>query len=171
MIPRPTTPSNGQIRIIGIGNWHRGDDAVGLHAAEQLAARCTGAMVSSFLGDFMELLEQWEKEDIVVLIDAMSSGESPGTVLHFDAVAAPLPEKGFPTSTHAMGLSQAIELGRTFEQLPRVLWVYGVELEWVDPGKGLSSPVQNALSLVVEQIESDVAGLERGRHRTGAAPT
>lgn len=146
--PRPST-----IRIIGLGNELRGDDAVGL-----LVARCLRQKV----GDYAEVIEAemvgadlidlMEGARVVILIDAARSGQSPGTIHRLDASAVSIARQMFPHSSHALGISEALELARVMGVLPPRVIVYGIEAGNTEAGQGLSSPVANALDKVVEQI-------------------
>ena len=81
--------------------------------------------------------------DEIVLVDAVSSGAPPGTVHSFDASAEPLPAVLFgASSTHALGLAEAVELARSLGRLPGRVLVYGVEGGTFAYGKGLSPEVE-----------------------------
>ena len=128
--------------VIGVGNAARGDDAAGL-----IAARRLGGLEHE--GDPVALLDVWRGADVAVVIDAVSSGAEPGTVHRFDATAAPLPARlRRSTSSHALGLAEAIELGRTLGRLPARLLVYGIEGERFEAGMELTPAVAAAVEAV-----------------------
>lgn len=132
--------------VIGVGNAARGDDAAGV-----IAARRLGGLEHE--GDPVALLHVWCDADTAIVIDAVSSGAPPGTVHRFDATAAPLPTKlRGSSSTHALGLAEAIELGRTLGQLPARLIVYGIEGERFEAGAELTPAVAAAIEAVVEAV-------------------
>ena len=121
--------------VIGIGNAARGDDAAGL-----IAARRLGGLEHE--GDPLGLLDVWDGVGLAVVIDAVSSGAEPGTIHRFDAAAAPLPALlRTSTSTHAVGLAEAIELARSLGRLPDRLIVYGIEGERFEAGTDLTPAV------------------------------
>ena len=128
--------------VIGIGNAARGDDAAGL-----IVARRLGGLEHE--GDPVALLDIWRGADVAVVIDAVSSGATPGTIHHFDVTAAPLPAQlRGSSSTHALGLAEAIELGRTLGRLPTRLLVYGIEGERFEAGTELTPAVAAAVDAV-----------------------
>ena len=128
--------------IIGVGNAARGDDAAGL-----IAARRLGGLEHE--GDPVALLDMWREADVAVVIDAVSSGADPGTVHRFDATSAPLPARlRGSTSSHALGLAEAIELGRTLGRLPGRLLVYGIEGERFEAETELTPAVAAAVEAV-----------------------
>lgn len=106
---------------------------------------------------------------MVILVDATQSGECPGTIFRFEPLTRPLPEDIFPAfSTHTMGISQAINLGRALKRLPNRIVVYGIEGSDFGPGEGLSESVQRALPNVLREIQTDLEA-ELGR-LTGRLP-
>jgi hydrogenase maturation protease len=110
------------------------------------------------------LLEMWEGRDMVILVDAVSSGGMPGTVHRLDACATPIPVGLFHHSSHAFGVAEAVELGRAVGRLPPRLLVYGVVGERFASGNGLTGAVEGAVSGVVDCIVRDVQAMA---HRTG----
>ena len=136
------------MKVIGLGNEWRGDDGAGPEVARRL-----GGQVLS--GEPVGLVEALEGEDEVVLVDALSSGAAPGTVHVFEAGAEPLPARLFgSSSTHALGLAEAVELARSLGRLPRRVLVYGIEGAAFDYGTGLSPEVESAVGRVVEEVAS-----------------
>jgi hydrogenase maturation protease len=146
------TPNN-RIMVIGIGNEWRRDDAVGLLVVRRVREIEAGIDVLESSGYAARLLESWQGRDKVILVDAMASGAEPGTVSRFAAHLAPLPLESFAAgSSHTLGLSQIVELGRALGQLPRRLVVFGVEGHIFDLGQGLSREVAAAIPRVVMEI-------------------
>jgi hydrogenase maturation protease len=136
------------VLVIGVGNSLRGDDAAGLAAARRLGG-------IEHEGDPLGLVDLWRGADIAVVIDAVRSGAKPGTVHGFDVGQAPLPARlRGSTSTHAVGLDEAIELARALGRLPRRLVVYGIEGERFDAGAALTPPVSAAVDAVVTGIRA-----------------
>ena len=132
--------------VIGVGNAARGDDAAGVIAARRLGG-------IEHHGDPVALLDVWRGAATAIVIDAVRSGAPPGTVHRFDATAAPLPTQlRGSSSTHALGLAEAIELGRTLGQLPARLIVYGIEGERFEAGTELTPAVAAAIEAVVEAV-------------------
>jgi len=143
--------------VIGIGNPLRGDDAAGIVAAERLRPRVPeGVEVVSCDVEPSRLMEAWEGADSVVLVDAVSSGESPGTVHRFDAGEEAVPARTFRSSTHAIGIADTIELARALGRLPRRVRVYGVEAGGFETGSSLTPPVESAVAFVVKDVLADL---------------
>jgi hydrogenase maturation protease len=143
--------------VIGVGNAYRGDDAAGLVVARRLRERGVEAIEQE--GEPVALIDVFAARDAVVLVDAVQSGAPPGTVHRFDVSDGPLPrELRGSTSTHAVGLGEAIELARALGRLPPLVVVYGVEGARFATGVGLSYEVEAALAPLVEAISGELPG-------------
>lgn len=147
------------IRVIGIGQRYRHDDAVGLMAAERLAESVDSSTVDVITasGEGTDLMDRWRNAGIVVIVDAVASEtDPPGTIYRWEAHKRPIPAEIFPQSTHLFSLPQAIELARVFGELPERLIVYGIVGRNFRMGEGLSPSVANVIDDVVRRIETDV---------------
>ena len=114
-----TASADPRVLVIGIGNTYRGDDAAGLAVAEWLRATAPPEVeVMRHEGEPISLLEKWDQVPVVYLVDAMASGAEPGSVCRFDAADGPLPARLRPRGSHALGVADAIELGRVLGRLP-----------------------------------------------------
>ena len=153
------------VLVVGVGNANRSDDAVGIVVAKRLSELGGDAVtVLEHSGEGAGLVEKWAGMDMVILVDAVSSGETPGTVHRFDARATPIPVGLFHYSSHAFGVAEAVELARALGRLPPRLLVYGVVGERFASGNGLTGAVEGAVSGVVDCIVRDVQAVAR---RTG----
>ena len=137
--------------VLGIGNDWRGDDGAGLEVARRL--RAVGVRAVGRGGEPSSLLDAWEDEAEVILVDAVSSGAAPGTVHRLDARAGPLPPRLFGASTHHLSVADAIELGRCLGRLPQRLELYGIEGERFQAGRGLTPQVRRAVDEVTAELE------------------
>ncbi len=99
------------------------------------------------------LIDRWQGATATVLVDAIRSGAPPGTIHRIDVSAAPLPAPlGSSSSTHAVGLDEAIELARALGRLPASIVVYGVEGADFDSGSALSAPVGAVVPALAEAV-------------------
>ena len=168
--------------VIGLGNPDRGDDAVGLHVARQVAALgMPGVAVMEAEGDMLALLDRWAGATRVLVVDAammraavmptqpgsaeMGSaameGAEPGRIHRLDPSLGPLPRDLALGSTHALGLADAVELARTLGLLPRRMAIYAIEAGGFDPGAALSPAVAaaaaDATALIVAELREGLA--------------
>lgn len=132
--------------VIGIGNPDRGDDAAGI-----LAVRRLRSMKVIERADCSDLIDLWDGAEDVIVIDAMRSGRTPGTVMRFDAIAESLPTRTFP-STHNFGIAETVELARVLGRLPERMRIYGIEAGDFTHGTGPSPEVVAAAASVADEI-------------------
>lgn len=141
-------PGRAAVLVIGVGNELRGDDGAGIAAARRLRRLAPPAWidVEEEQNDTTGLLERWKGRDAVVLIDAVGPGSHPGKVTRLDASHEPLPVRlRVSSSTHAVGLEEAIELARELGGLPGHVILCTVEGCRFTAGEGLSEQVAAAL--------------------------
>jgi hydrogenase maturation protease len=157
-------PQRRSVVVIGIGNALRRDDAAGLEIARRLRARADDAEIAvrEHEDETLSLLELWEGVDAAVLVDAVCSGAAPGTVHRVDASQEPLPARlRSSSSTHAVGLAEAIELARALHRLPERVVVFGVEGRRFDAGSKLSEEVRQVIDPVAEMVLCEARELGR----------
>jgi hydrogenase maturation protease len=141
--------------LIGVGNAWRGDDGAGLAVARRVRELApAGVEVREVEGDATALVDAWSGAEHVVVVDAAESGATPGTVRSFDARSQPLPVHGLRSSTHAFGVSDAIELARALARLPDRLDVYAIEGASFIAGEGLTPAVERAVAELAASLAS-----------------
>jgi len=159
----------GLTQFIGVGNPFRSDDGAGLAVARRLRKEIPpGVTASEETGDGAELLEAWSGAQAVVLVDAVQSGAPPGTIHRLDARAEKLPAWFSHCSTHAFGVAEAIELGRTIGELPAQLVVYGIEGLDFSAGTELSPEVAEAVAPAAKLILEELRRLPSAQRGPGA---
>jgi 1-phosphofructokinase len=151
--------SSRSVLVIGVGNQLRGDDAAGLEVARRLGGVPATVAVRVYEGEAIGLLELWHGVDAVVLIDTVRSGSPAGTIHRFDAGATALPAVLGRSSSHTIGVAEAIELARTLGTLPPEVVVYGVEGAVFDAGADLSGAVAGALDGLAEAVRREARSL------------
>lgn len=145
--------ATGPVRVIGLGNPARSDDGVGRVVLRLLAGHVPPA-VELIEGprEATGLLPLWRGARLAIVVDAVRSGRTPGTVIAWRPRDGPLPAAWRPTSTHALSLREAIELGEAVGELPHELCVVGIEGDRFDAGDALSSPVAAAAPEAAERV-------------------
>lgn len=154
------------ILVAGVGNIFLGDDAFGVEIAQRLAARKLPAEVR--VTDFgirsydlaYALMEPWE---LVILVDALPRGGTPGTLY---TIEAELPNPDSPGTmpaldAHSMNPVSVLELvAHLGGQLNRLL-VVGCEPAAVEPDEegriGLSTAVEAAVEEAINAVEKLIA--------------
>lgn len=149
--------------MVGVGRDGRGDDEVGLWVAREIGSlglEDLGAVTA--VGDASALVELWRGAGSVFVVDAVLSSSPPGTIHRLDAWAERLP-RGLRcrSSTHALGVAEAVELARVLGWLPQSLVVYGISGKRFEPGRGISTEVRRAAREVVRRIVEECRPTER----------
>jgi hydrogenase maturation protease len=118
------------LKVIGIGSPF-GDDTIGWQAIEVLRDNSdlfppnTEWLVLDRPGS--GLVSLLENAKTVVLIDAMQSGQSPGTVQRLQMTEL-LAEATHPSS-HSLGVAEALALAKALGVLPENIFIYGIEMD------------------------------------------
>ena len=153
------------IKIIGLGNAFRADDAVGIVVARQLIPYKSPS-VSIIEGGLagLTLLHEMEGTDKLILIDAVSSQSEAGNIVRFTLpqdlhTIGQLTWGSSISSTHAFGLGEALTLANTLQLLPQEVILYGIELGHIQSGESLSPRVSRAIPSVVFRIIHEELGL------------
>jgi hydrogenase maturation protease len=144
--------------VIGIGNEWRSDDAAGLAVARRLAALEPTLRVAAHGGEPVDLIHEWMDQDEVILVDAVESGAPPGTIHRIDTAEPGLASGPSRGSTHALGVAEAIALGRALGHLPGRLLLFGIEGRRFDAGASLSPEVERAVEHLTHELRARLAG-------------
>lgn len=148
-----------RIHIIGTGSPF-GDDRLGWAAAEALRGSAVinavppGRMEISILDRPGAMLPMhWREADIVILLDAVRSGATPGTRHRFDG--RDLAGAGRLCSSHGFGIVSAIGLAQALGNMPSQLLLRGVEADPSWSGFCLSAALADALPSFVRDIAEE----------------
>lgn len=144
--------------VVGIGNEYRSDDGAG----PEVVRRLRGGEAKFFTaieagGEGTALMDAWQGWNKVVLVDAVRSGKSPGTLHRIDVNWQEIPDDIFPVSTHAFNLVHAIDIAKILHRLPPIMVFYGIEGRNFDLGKGLSKEVEKTVDELALRLEKELA--------------
>lgn len=147
--------------IVGMGNYYRNDDAVGLLIVDSLKGRVheEGRFKIMNVEDVLEsyvfpIAEQDSAN--VLIIDAIDVNSAPGSILF--GKMDELDEINESVSSHKISLKAA---GRIFKEYGKKTYLLGISVENIDYGTEISGYVQKCVSLVsnlLSLIISDPAG-------------
>lgn len=144
-----------KVLVIGVGNPYRRDDGIGLEILDRLrSVGHPGLEIAEETGEPTALITRWAGHGFVIMIDAVSSGAPPGTVHRIECSQGnwDVPAKMDKTSTHGLGVAEAVKLGLALDRIPERLLIIGVETKNVDNGEGLSPEVSDAGAEVVATV-------------------
>jgi len=150
----------GSIKIIGIGQSLRGDDAAGLAAVklwyETYQVKVNRPNVQMELAELpgIGLLNQLEGAKVAILVDAVHSDAKVGTVHVLPENQLESFTEGFG-SAHGWGVAETLSLGRKLipSSLPGNLILIGIEAGQLNLGETLSPEVEATLPEVARLIE------------------
>jgi len=171
------SPPGHTVVVAGFGSEYRHDDGVGIVVAERLAALVGDAFDVGPVVDPLDLLGRWDDADLAIVVDAVHSGASPGT-LRLVELTAPPPagaregpedrarsddagagpavsrEQRGPgvTSSHGIGLAGVVRLARAVGHAPQRVVVVGIEGDNFAQGTGLSPSVARAVPEAVDKV-------------------
>jgi len=148
--------------VIGVGNEFRRDDGVAHAVVARLRERAgehglpRGTALATCDGDPARLIGLWEDAALAVVVDAAHAHPgTPGRV-HRIALDGSRLTPPSATSSHGLGLGEAVELARALGRLPDHLVVYAVEGTDGSFGTGLSPAVAAAVPLLAEAVEDEI---------------
>ncbi|MFE9557788.1 hydrogenase maturation protease [Streptomyces sp. NPDC006703] len=148
--------------VIGVGNDFRHDDGVGWAVVSRLRERAEREPLPGRIeltvsdGDPGRLIGLWEGADLAVVVDAAHGHPGrPGRVHRIELEGGELRQSG-QTSSHGLGLGEAVELSRTLGRLPARLVVFAVEGQDRTLGTGLTEPVAEVVEPLAQRIEQEI---------------
>jgi hydrogenase maturation protease len=140
-----------------VGNPLRGDDAAGLEVLRLLEGTLgDDVRLHGCEGEPVALLDAWAGCETAIVVDATRSGAQPGSVRRIPAHDTRLPDDLTRSSTHVLGVGEAIELARALGKLPPRTIVYGIEGSRFDTGGPLSPEVAAATVVVAAAIRREL---------------
>ena len=154
------TSPGPRLKVIGVGNAWRGDDAAGLLVVRRLQEEPLAKVeITECRGTATAVQEAWKGAAGVIVVDAVVSGGRPGAIYRFNAHGAGVPaELSRSPSSHGWGVAEALALGQVFEELPPFLIIYGIEGKNFGPGQEVSQEVEEAIPEAVRRIKREIQG-------------
>jgi hydrogenase maturation protease len=157
---RGAQASTPRVVVIGVGNSMRRDDGAGIAVVERARPLLPpGVEVRTLGGEATSLLDAWAGADLAVVVDAVRWDRPPASgVTRIDAISEPDSVGGWGagTSSHGLGVAEAIALGRALDRLPPRLILLLVALAEEGQGAGLSPTVErrvdDAVALLVTEV-------------------
>ena len=165
LLLRVTSEGSPRVTVLGIGNLLLKDEGVGVHLVQKLASIVSDANVNIIdagtYPDFLSLVD--DSTDKLIIIDAVKTGDTPGTIYRFrfddvDLDSAP------PISLHDIGVLDSLKMMALLNRQPKSTVVIGIEPKTIDFGLELSPEIADKLSemikLVLQEIEETNRAME-----------
>jgi hydrogenase maturation protease len=146
------------ILVVGVGNVLMGDDGIGVRAVHEIANRFQlpeGVEVLDGGTSGLELLSYFSGREHVIIVDAVSSGLPPGTVVRIEGEDVPAK---FMTkiSPHQLGLSDVLAAATITGKLPPKMVLLGVEPKRVEVGLGISEEVEKSFEKLIDAVGQEL---------------
>lgn len=146
--------------IVGFGNVLLRDDGFGVEVVKRLAGSVLPAHVETMdvgIGGIDLVLKLMDGFEAVIVVDAVSRGQPPGTLHCFPAAAATRRlGAGEAVDPHFAEPTRAITLAGILGYLPDNVTVVGCEPESCELGMGLTPAVDAAVDHAVKTIREMV---------------
>lgn len=149
-----------EILVLGLGNILLGDEGLGIRALEQLQERyCLPETIQSLDGGVLglELLAYAEGMTKWLIIDAVQTGQAPGTVVRLAGAEVPA-ALALKISMHQVGFQEVLALCQLRGTMPSDLVVWGIEPAVLASGVRLSEAVAVHLEELVERVVTELEG-------------
>ncbi|MDB1122373.1 HyaD/HybD family hydrogenase maturation endopeptidase [Vibrio algarum] len=145
---------NMNILVLGVGNLLLRDESVGVHLVNELEQEFyfpKGVDVVDGGTAGMELLEFIADREHIIIIDAVLTGDKPGTVVNLrdDEVPALFHNK---VSPHQLGISDLLGALKLTGESPKNIFLVGVVPKTVEPGLEMSDTVKSQIGLMKKQV-------------------
>jgi len=142
-------------RVIGVGNEYRGDDVAGLLVAPQLRrAVPAGVEVVECDGELGHLLDLLEGASRVLLVDAAVGGGPAGSVRR---LGHPEARHRSRSTSHALGVAEAISLAAAMGRLPAEVVVYAImgrRFSFGPASRAVEAGVRKAATRILHELVS-----------------
>jgi len=150
--------SNGKTLVLGLGNIIMRDEGLGVRACERLTQRYrlpddVTVLDGGTLG--LDLLPYLEGVNDLLIIDAVSAGAPPGSLVRLENEQIPQ-TLALKTSMHQVGLQELLAVMALRGQTPPRVVLWGMEPLILEPGLDLSEPVLANLDTLVTSVVAEL---------------
>ena len=147
------------VLVLGIGNLLLSDEGAGVKAVEELQNRydCSDAVEIVDRGTSgSELLSYFDDRSHILIIDAVKTGNQPGTIVRIENPPAFFQKK---ISPHQIGLADVLGLAAITDNLPQNITLFGIEPKQLSTGLDLSTEVTSNLSRLVDMVVAELKSI------------
>ena len=144
------------VLVLGLGNILLSDEGAGVKAVEELQRRydCSDAVEIIDGGTMgLELLPYFEERSHILILDAVNTGQKPGTIVKIEDPPAYFRNR---TSPHQIGLADVMGVAAITDILPRDITLFGIEPKQISTGLDLSTEVAQNVSRLVDMVAAEL---------------
>lgn len=149
-----------RIGIIGLGNPLRRDDGIGIELLGFLQKQKNLSYKDADLIDAgtggMNLLHLLSHFDVVILVDAVDFKGKPGETRLFTLAEIQQKKTPIQLSTHESDFINVLAFSKQLNELPRRLYVFGVQPYDLSFGIGLSAQLKKRLPIIKKSLNKEI---------------
>ncbi|MDA8429226.1 MAG: HyaD/HybD family hydrogenase maturation endopeptidase [Geobacteraceae bacterium] len=151
--------SGPRVLVLGIGNLVMSDDGVGVKVVQKLQreyrfAQTVEIMDGGTLG--LDLLPKLEGVERLIVVDAVETGEAPGTCVRLAGEELPIALET-KVSPHQMGLKDLLSVAELLGHSPREMVLVGVQPGSIEMDTELTAAVEakieELVGMVLEELD------------------
>jgi len=145
------------ILILGLGNILLGDEGVGVRVVEQLLSHPLPDEIEVIDGGTAgyELINFFEGKEKVIIVDAVKTDDTPGSVYKMD-LSVVQEDETVQLSLHQIGLKNVFRMASMMDLNPEVTLIGIVPKDYQDYNIGLSEEVEKAIPLAIETVLKEI---------------
>jgi len=145
------------ILILGLGNILLGDEGVGVRVIEQLFSHPLPDEIEVIDGGTAgyELINFFEGKEKVIIVDAVKTDDTPGSVYKLD-LSVVQEDETVQLSLHQIGLKNVFKMASMMDLNPEVTLIGIVPKDYQDYNIGLSEEVEKAIPLAIETVLKEI---------------
>lgn len=149
----------GKTLVLGIGNLIMSDDGIGVRVIHKLHADYTfpdqvTILDGGTLG--LDLLPQLEGVDRLIIVDAVETGQEPGTCIRLTGEELPIALET-KVSPHQMGLKDLLSVAELMGHKPGEMVLIGVQPASIEMDTELTPAVEATLETLVNEVTVQLA--------------
>lgn len=153
------TGTGPRVLVLGIGNLVMSDDGVGVKVVQHLqreyhCAEGVEIMDGGTLG--LDLLPKLEGIDHLIVVDAVETGQKPGTCVRLSGEELPIALET-KVSPHQMGLKDLLSVAQLLGHSPGEMVLIGVQPGSIDMDTELTPEVDAVLHLLVNNVLDELS--------------
>lgn len=144
--------------VLGLGNTIMSDDGIGPALIGRLEASGRVPVGVELLDGGtlgLDLLPQLEGVQRLILLDAVETGQPPGSVVRLSGDEVPMALET-KLSPHQMGMKDLLAVARLMGQLPEEIVLFGVQPQSLELGTELSPVVTAVLPELTSRILTEL---------------
>lgn len=145
--------------VLGIGNPILTDDGVSIHIVKRLYKTKLDADIKLAATGGLGIIEIVAGYDRLILVDAIITGNEPGTIFELSLDELQTHPPVHFASTHDVSFIAALKLGRELmpEKMPSEIIIFAIEVEDITTfGEECTPKVQKAIPQVIKLIKEKI---------------